>query len=62
MDILMACFKLGILGFVVGHVALLFAIYQVGKRHPERVRAFGRRVAWFLLGPGTPPGGATAVA
>ncbi len=55
MDLLFACLKLGLFGFVVGHLLLLYAIYWAGKRYPGSVRAFGRRVALLLIGPEMPP-------
>lgn len=56
MDILFACLKLGLVGFVVGHILLLYAIYRIGKRKPAVVWSIGRRLALFLIGPEpTPP-------
>lgn len=55
MDIIFACFKLGLIGFAIGHAVLLYVIYWLAQRYPTKVRTVGRRLALMLLGPETPP-------
>ncbi|MFT3785998.1 MAG: hypothetical protein QM770_07515 [Tepidisphaeraceae bacterium] len=55
MSLLFDCIKMGLIGFGLGHVALIVVLYWLGQRYPQQTRAVLRRLALLIFGPDLPP-------